>query len=271
MEYKEFKGRLDTRLNQSTLQLLEKIISEPNRYVGLFRVSSTKEKLIQNKTQSREIKFGDFMEEIVETYLQREGYNVHPIKEFNIKVKSKTKKLRIDQLFDDNITLYLIEQKIRDDHDSTKKVGQFENFVKKIELVSLRFPHFEIKPIMWFIDDAVKKNYNYYLQQSSELNLKGYNSEILYGKELFDNLRENSSVWESLISNLIIYRNENSDGTLNIPDFRKDDDVLEALVNLSKKNWNKLNSDDEIMKQIRSTLFGESDILQKAKKARSDG
>lgn len=40
------------------------VVKNPNRYTGIFRLSNAKTKLIQNVTQSREIKFGDFMEEI---------------------------------------------------------------------------------------------------------------------------------------------------------------------------------------------------------------
>ncbi|VEU77042.1 hypothetical protein [Mycoplasmopsis columbina] len=49
--------------------LIEKIIYEPHRYVSNFRLSNPKEKIIQNLSQSREIKFGDFIEEIANLYI----------------------------------------------------------------------------------------------------------------------------------------------------------------------------------------------------------
>lgn len=46
--------------------------------------------------------------------------------------------------FKDKHTLYLIEQKIRDDHDSTKKRGQYANLIKKIKTLKQNFPSYNI-------------------------------------------------------------------------------------------------------------------------------
>lgn len=81
---------------------------------------------------------------------------------------------------------YLIEQKVRDDHDSSKKQGQFKNFQDKI--VFLKSVHGSaLIGAMYFIDPALKKNRNYYQSQlqvlSHDLNIPLY---LFYDGELFD-------------------------------------------------------------------------------------
>ena len=51
------------------------------------------------------------------------------------KLEFQNNKLSFDQLFCDKNTIFLIEQKIRDDHDSTKKRGQYANFINKIRAI----------------------------------------------------------------------------------------------------------------------------------------
>lgn len=70
-EYSEFKETLDNIVSVETKsKLLISIAENPDRYIGDFRLTSPKMKLLQNITQSNEIKFGDFMEKIVTVYLR---------------------------------------------------------------------------------------------------------------------------------------------------------------------------------------------------------
>ncbi len=110
------------------LNLLKTVIDNPTRYCGLFRLSNAKMKLVQNITQSKEIKFGNVIEELITQYIEKMGYtNLDK----NIGTNKSKKNFVLDQFFSDDNTLYIVEMKIRDDHDSTKKRGQFSNFVKK--------------------------------------------------------------------------------------------------------------------------------------------
>ena len=88
--------------------LLKTVITNPNRYCGIFRLSDAKTKLIQNVTQSKEIKFGDFMEDIITEYLGLAGYQNMPK---NIGKNKERDELNVDQLFVLGKTLFLIEQK----------------------------------------------------------------------------------------------------------------------------------------------------------------
>ena len=66
--YEDFISELNRTIKYDAefyRDLLEKVIDNPRRYTGIFRISNVRTKLIQNATQSREIKFGDFLENIV--------------------------------------------------------------------------------------------------------------------------------------------------------------------------------------------------------------
>ena len=150
LNYEYFKASLNSKLfEDSYSDLLRKIAENPERYIGIFRPTKPKTKLIQNITQSHEIRFGDALEFIFERYFEASGFQLHT-KRFRTLDDTE---LSIDQLFSNGNVLYMIEQKVRDDHDSTKKVGQFDNFENKYFALSQRYPNYEIRPFMWFIDD----------------------------------------------------------------------------------------------------------------------
>jgi hypothetical protein len=263
IEYKVFIETLNKRIKLGTdfyVNLLEKIVSEPSRYSGVFRLSNAKTKIIQNVTQSNEIKFGDFMEEIVTDYIGLHGYN-------NLKkrlISEGGNDLNVDQLFENDYNIFLVEQKIRDDHDSTKKRGQFENFLKKIEFIKKQ-SNKKIIAIMWFIDDSKTKNKNYYLEQMESHKFSSIEMKLFYGADFFDFLNNAHESWEELINHLIRYRDEQSKDVLEIPDFDTSDEVLEALVKLNDTYWKKLNSKTQQFELLRNELFPTKHNLEKAK------
>lgn len=104
--------------------MLEKIAEYPSRYIGLFRPTKPKAKILQNLLQSHEIRFGDPFEKAIEEYLKLKGCEILP-KKFTT---ANNDTLNIDQCFRYKQKVYFIEQKVRDDHDLTKKRGQIQNF-----------------------------------------------------------------------------------------------------------------------------------------------
>ncbi|MGO5164736.1 MULTISPECIES: hypothetical protein [unclassified Candidatus Paralachnospira] len=79
IDYADFVSRLNAKVKSDEdfyVELLKTVIKSPHRYTGIFRLTNAKTKLIQNVTQSREIKFGDFMEEIVTEYIALMGYHI---------------------------------------------------------------------------------------------------------------------------------------------------------------------------------------------------
>ena len=60
LDYNTISNLFNKRLFENAKSsLLIKIAKNPNRYIGLYRPSKPYTKIIQNITQSHEIKFGD--------------------------------------------------------------------------------------------------------------------------------------------------------------------------------------------------------------------
>ena len=267
--YEEFVNELHKKIksgNDFYLELLKTVIDNPNRYCGLFRLSNAKTKLIQNVTQSNEIKFGDFMEDIVTAYIAKLGY-INLDKEAG--VDEQGNRLNIDQLFKYGNTIYLVEQKIRDDHDSTKKRGQFLNFDKKVQLIKRTYPTNNLVASMWFIDDSLVKNKNYYKSEMEKTHYDNVDLHLFYGSQFFETLTNGNEVWSEILSHLTQLRLDNNNELVYIPDFASSEEIYNALLNLPKTYWNKLNSTLPKYEQLRLELFSNGDNLIRAKNNRN--
>lgn len=256
--YEYFVNKLNERIKSDEnfyYELLVNVINNPKRYTGVFRLTNAKTKLIQNVTQSHEIKFGDFMEDIVTEYIEKMGYtNISK----DIGCDEDGNALSADQVFYKNDTIYLIEQKIRDDHDSTKKRGQYQNFKKKYDLLKRKYPQFRKEvAIMWFIDDGLVKNRNYYRSEAAADTPAGIDIKILYGSSLFEEVFNKMDAWNELVSYLTQNKRERSDEVLTIPDFDTSPEMLRALKKLKEQNYNlfKRLKNDGKYEQLRNELF----------------
>lgn len=258
MDYSQFIAKLNNRIKSDesfNYELLKTVIKNPNRYTGIFRLSNAKTKLIQNVTQSREIKFGDFMEEIITDYIALMGYSNL---DKNIGNDENGNALSADQVFRKDNTIYLIEQKIRDDHDSTKKRGQFQNFQKKYMLLKRQYPSCNINATMWFIDGSLVKNKNYYINEANANCIQGVKQNILYGEELFTKIFNCIDIWNEICTYLKQNKQERSDEILTIPDFDTSDEMLVALKKLKINEptlYHKLISNKPEYIQLREELF----------------
>ncbi|ADE19530.1 HpyAIV family type II restriction enzyme [Mycoplasma crocodyli] len=268
VEYSIFKEIYKKKIGSQDdfyVDLLIKMIKNPNRFISIFRASSIKMKIIQFITQSNEIKFGDFLEEIIKLYLEYLGFE-----QINSKIKNdENQRFNIDQIFIKKNIIYITEQKVRDDHDSTKKVGQFDNFIEKIKIINNLYPNYTIKAYMWFIDENQIKNKRYYENKINKISLKNVKIALVYGKDYFLQICPEVEIWNDLINNLKHLKNEISHN-LEIPDFDNDNIIYEALLNLPKKLWDKLNSNNVEMSILRDNLFQSKHNLNKAKKMRGD-
>ena len=138
LEYEVFKNIFDEKIfAKSKPDLLKKVAEYPDRYVGLFRPTKPEAKLLQNLLQSNEIRFGDAFEVAIKQYFINEGWQPLPQK-----ITSKEgDALDIDQLLIKDDKVLFIEQKVRDDHDSTKKRGQISNFERIVsQILPVLFP-----------------------------------------------------------------------------------------------------------------------------------
>ena len=115
--------------NNAKSDLVSSVSDNPDRFIGIFRSTTPRLKLVQNILQSREIRFGDALEKVMQQLFLEIGL-VPLAKSF---LSLEQDKFSCDHYLVNEKTgiCYLIEQKMRDDHDSTKKRGQWNNFQEK--------------------------------------------------------------------------------------------------------------------------------------------
>ena len=241
----------------SKLKLLERIASNPERYTGLFRPTKPRAKLLQNLLQSHEIRFGDAMESFVRAILADIGFSNLP----QYLQVTDGDALSVDQYFTDGERYYFVEQKVRDDHDSTKKRGQIRNFEKKLDVLYMAHRD-NLTGIMYFIDPDLTKNRNYYTQELSRLK-QHYSVDIFlfYGREFFEYLGY-PLLWDDLIAWLAQWKAD-------LPDMPPIDfdlqpqESFEEIKALELRHWHKLFANNKIWSEgIIQVLFSTGVTLQ---------
>ena len=256
MEYKLFKSILNKQIFESSKRdLLEKIADYPERYIGLFRPTKPKAKVLQNLLQSNEIRFGDALEIIFEKHFEELGFTCLP-KEIKLEEES----LDLDQLFEDSKYIYFIEQKVRDDHDSTKKRGQFANFERKITALIKKYDEAKLKCFTYFIDPSMIKNKKYYTAEIAKVQ-SDYKifAKLCYGKELWDEINH-PEIWDELLKYLEQWKKEIPD----MPSVNFDEDAIstfEEIKSIKVSEFRKLFNNKIVCKEILPILFPENKTL----------
>ncbi|MCV3753333.1 hypothetical protein OF364_00680 [Mycoplasma enhydrae] len=159
--------------------------------------------------------------------------------------------------------LFLVEMKIRDDHDSSKKRGQYLNFKSKVELITKKYVDKKINAIMWFVDSSLIKNKKYYLSKISDEKTPNCAFYLFYGKDFFVQIFNNEEPWNELVSYIEKYKNEAHTKNIKIIDFDNNKEIYEAMIQLPDKYWNKLISNDEQYVTLRKSLFKNEDLFNK--------
>ena len=258
MEYSQFKQIFnDIIFERSKADLISKISDNPSRYIGLFRPTKPKAKILQNLLQSHEIRFGDAFELVMEEYFKLKGCELLPKRLF----LENGEYLNLDQCFRYKNKIFFIEQKVRDDHDSTKKRGQIQNFEKKLDFMIKQYNENELIGIFYFIDSDLVKNKNYYTSELTKItNDYKVKTQIFYGKPLFDYL-EMSDVWDEILEYLAEWKKEIPD----LPNINFDFDAeqtFEEIKDLKPSIYRKLLDNNELFEQIVLTIFPEKKVLK---------
>lgn len=257
MNYNQFKQIFnETIFEKSKADLLEKIANNPSRYIGLFRPTKPKAKILQNLLQSHEIRFGDAFEYAIEKYLELKGCKIlqkkYTLENGNV--------LNIDQCFKKGNKVYFIEQKVRDDHDSTKKRGQIQNFEKKLDLMLSMYPEKQLVGIFYFIDSDLAKNRNFYTAELEKMTDDyGVETQIYYGKSLFDYLGY-SDIWTEILNHLKQWKEEIPD----LPEINFDLDsnhTFNEIKDIKPLYFRKLLKNEELFDEIVLTLFPQKTTL----------
>jgi len=257
MEYKLFKSILDNQIFESSKRdLIEKIAEHPERYIGLFRPTKPRAKILQNLLQSNEIRFGDALEILFEKYFDQLNFI-----NLSKNIKSGNEYLNLDQLFKDKKHIYFIEQKVRDDHDSTKKRGQLANFEKKINALIQEYDESKLKCFTYFIDPSLVKNKKYYSTEITKIqsDYKIY-AKLCYGQELWNEINH-PEVWNELLKYLERWKKEIPD----MPSINFDEDAentFEEIKSIKVSVFRKLFNNKNICKEILPILFPKKKTLE---------
>ena len=259
LDFETTKNKFNTKIfENSRYDLIRKMAKYPERYTGIFRSTLPKDKLIQNISQSHEINFGDAMEILIEDIFCL--YNYTSLQKRYTLRNGDT--LSYDQLFSLNNRIIFIEQKVRDDHDSTKKRGQIGNFKQKLEhLIDLGYSKENTSSYMYFIDDAFKKNMNYYNQELIKLNEEGFDCKVVYGEELFE--KENIiDGWSSGVVAFLKLWRENLPGTPELNFDLSPEATFNELKNLKVGQLIKLLKNNEIIENYFPLIFPNKTTLE---------
>jgi hypothetical protein len=258
MDYQEFAQVLNKHIFYGNKrELLVRLASNPERFIGLFRPSKPSTKILQHLLQSYEIRMGDAFEEIIGLVIQGQGYI---LLDKNIQGENN-ELLRLDQYFTDGKKYYFIEQKIRDDHDSTKKRGQMQNFEKKLKAL-YREHGTNLVGIMYFIDPDFSKNKNYYQEKIRALRGEYEQVELhlFYGKQLFEYLGI-ADFWDEMLRWLKKWKEDLPE----IPETNFDANPYESFMEIKDINvriWQKIISNDKLWEEgIIKALFRTGDTL----------
>jgi len=260
MDYQEFCKILNKHIfGSDKKELLRKIAENPERFIGLFRLTKPTGKILQHIFQSHEIRMGDAFEEIIEKIIKSLGFN---ILSKNIESTGK-KKLLLDQYFTKDNMYYFIEQKLRDDHDSSKKVGQMKNFESKLKILVGKHGSNNLFGIMYFIDPYIRKNENYYRKELEKLS-KSYKVELylFYGKELFDYLGC-TNLWNDILSWMKKWK-ENLPELPQINFDETPDESFDEIKNLERRYWKKILENRQLWDEgIIKTIFRSGETLKR--------
>ena len=256
LDYEEFRNILnEALLKGGRVQLLQRMASNPERFIGLFRPTSSREKLLQNVLQSLEIRFGDAMERVLREWLTSKGYNMQPQR-----IESG---LVCDLYFSspDGGSTYLVEMKMRDDHDSSKRTGQWDNFAAKVKQL-YELHDGKLTAIFYFLDPALTKNRRYYERQCQQLanQLQGVNIRVMYGRELFEYLSTGED-WTQLLEHLRTWKNQlQSSELLNM---ETEEALMEITQKLNIRVWRRIAQQDAFWDEsFVRTLFPEGRGLE---------
>ena len=251
MEYNQFVEVFNKRLFKDIYKkLLESLAKNPESFTGIFRLSKPINKMAQNISQSREIKFGYALEDVIEQYLIDNNFSLK-----NQNLTSNGESLRVDQYFEKDNHVYFVEQKVRDNHDSTKKTGQMDNFLKKESVIINENTEKICKGYFYFIDPSFKKNRNYYLNRIENESSIGL---VCYGSEFFDDIGM-SSVWTEIVEYLNRWR-EDVPGITNL-NFDSEDDAFNQAIELKPLVWKKLFANSKIIEEILPIIFPDGTLL----------
>lgn len=205
MNQNEFDVLIDKVVSPSNMipYIIEKMILKPELLTGFKKINTFSLRLYASFGQANNIKYGNILEAYFQKYLEQLGWELLPrdyelTQQERVFYNNDSNRVNIDIIARFNDKLIFIEQKILDNHDSTKKIGQLRNFQEKATVVSRNYSGYSIYGFEWFIDDSQRKNgANWAKHNSSFIQLNQQYIDrlyVMYGQELEKKLTDITGV-----------------------------------------------------------------------------
>jgi hypothetical protein len=153
---------------------------------------------------------------------------------------------------------------VRDDHDSSKKTGQVDNFEKKLRKLKSEYGS-NLIGIMYFIDPSLSKNRNYYRGRLQEISVQlGIETRICYNGELFTMLNNGSDDWWKLLESTLLQWRDQIPTSVNLNcDLQQD---LDEILSINFSCWRKLVNNDGLWNSgVMACLFPTGENLIRAR------
>lgn len=119
---------------------------------------------------------------------------------------------------------------------------------------------------MWFIDDKVKKNENYYLERMEKMKnkYKKCNPKLCYGKELFDNKKGISELpdtaWSEIMENLKIWKTSYKSFDLDLD--KTVSEHMDEIKSIKPEVFIRIFDNKEVVDDILPTIFSTGEALE---------
>ncbi|MBZ4226614.1 HpyAIV family type II restriction enzyme [Mycoplasma tauri] len=268
MEYEKFENELKmVLLSNNAKKLIYKLIDSPYRFSSNLHPFDFKVKFEQAFLRSQENKYYKFITQCAANMIASYGNKIIESKivinrtipnseneEYEI-LKANFTHVFVDDV---NMKIIAITQKKIDIYSSNEALKNWEKFKESLSIISEAYSNYKIDGYLWFIDPEFRKNESFYHQNSVIQESDKYHYCARYGSELFSifNSRED---WNEMELHIEKFKRQQHKYFLNIPDLNTDPEALEALVELSESNWEKLNSPLPTYMFIRRSIFDESD------------
>lgn len=205
MEHSTFKQICEDTISQNALaDLLRTLANSPFRFTGLFRIARPRTKISGFLTHRQEIQLGGAIEQVYEVLLEERGFQQLEIE----LTDGNGNTLQADQIArSPEGHIILIEQKLRDDHDSTKRRVQIQNFREKAASLRQQHPQDLILGFFHFEEVEPQKNKRYYEREIRriEAEIENMKMHLTYDGEIFRTL-EIPEAWDELLGHLERWR-----------------------------------------------------------------
>ncbi len=248
------KSKYYEMVNKNVIpKLIKKISSEPDRFLDYNSISYSDE-IYQFLLTSTKIKIGIFHEFLLKYLFVSVGY-----KPLDNVILIDNKQIKIDQLLTKGDRVILIEQKMKDDHDSTKKTSIINDLKIKIDNIYKSCPTKKLTVYLYFVKTK-RKNANYYLSEIAKLRAEyNININLCYGNSIFENEKE-----IGLLNYMNEFSNKKRNGNFEVNLDGENNEFSERtfhqIKDLSIQIWLNILNNKELVKEILPIIFPSKNV-----------